>query len=304
MHVLRCVAAVLVAGAAAVGCSTPAVSCDCPASPPRGCVFTGRTGCACAAMVCSDVGPLLDIPVADVETRDVRGDTSSATDARVDAGAVDAQTDAPMVVDGVAFDGGPLDGGSFDAPVATDLGATADAALDVTADRGAEAGADGASDAGSAVDVPRDGGADAGSDTGVDAARDAGPADVPVTRPDSGVVGPDVPPPDSGMPLTCEPSLATPPPRVCAFNSDCVAGTFTLDCCGTLRAIAYNAATPTGTTLFNLLRATCDMAVGAATGHACGCPSRGIVLDNGMIVPLGSTPGSVCASGMCTTAVP
>ena len=81
-------------------------------------------------------------------------------------------------------------------------------------------------------------------------------------------------------------------------------GIFTLDCCGTQRAIGYNGTTFANAALFNLLRTTCDMAVGAATGHACGCPSRGIVLDNGMIVPLGSTPGSVCASGMCTTAVP
>ncbi len=284
MHVLRCVAAVLVAGAAALGCSTPAVSCDCPASPPRGCVFTGRTGCACAAMVCSDVGPLLDIPVADVETRDARRDTTTATDSRVDVGVVDAATDAPVVIDGVpfdggtfdggTFDGGTFDGGTFDAPFVTDRGTTADAPLD------------------------------GGSVTGVDAARDTGSTDVPVPRPDAVVIGPDVPPLDAGMPSTCEPGLVMPPPRVCATSADCVTGIFALDCCGTMRAIAYNGTSPSSAALFNMLRMTCDLAVGPASGRICGCPSRGIVLDNGSTVPLGTLVGSACLGGVCTTVGP
>lgn len=75
MSLLRLAAGLMAVGALAGGCGAGRADCDCPATPPRGCVFTGREGCACAAVVCSDAGPPPDrgAPAADVGA-DARAD--------------------------------------------------------------------------------------------------------------------------------------------------------------------------------------------------------------------------------------
>jgi hypothetical protein len=145
MTLLRGAAWLMTVGALGLGCGDDRVACECPAAPPRGCVYTGRPGCACAAMVCSDVGPLVDAVIAD-RPRDV------GTDARPDV-STDAGTDA-------GFDAG------FDAGT--------DAGFDAGTDAGFDAGFDAGTDAG------LDAGADAGADAPGDGARDGAGADVPL----------------------------------------------------------------------------------------------------------------------------
>ena len=137
MSVRRALMAGVACGALAVGCGGEAADCRCPAAPPRGCVYTGRAGCACAAMVCSDIGPAVDVgdAVADAGgrpdgdgPRDAGADSGRAMDAGTDADsgrAVDAGTDAGTDADS----GRAMDAGT-DAGAGVDGGAGLDAAVD------------------------------------------------------------------------------------------------------------------------------------------------------------------------------
>ena len=158
MSLLRAVAGLMAASALALGCSTTEqVNCNCT-EPPRGCVYTGRADCPCAAMVCSDIGPVIDLGNAVVDSG-----SDAGSDVPMDQGAMDTGSDVPM-------DRGVMDTGS-DVPM--DRGVP-DVGIDVPMDRGV---ADVGIDAGSA-DVPSDRGVTDGSRVdvqGVDAPRnDAG----------------------------------------------------------------------------------------------------------------------------------
>lgn len=152
MSLLRAVAGLMAASALALGCTTEQANCNCPEAP-RGCVYTGRADCPCAAMVCSDIGPAIDLGSAVVDSGSEAG-----RDVPVDQGAMDTGIDAGSDV--------PVDRGVADAGI--------DAGSDVPVDQGV---ADAGIDAGSA-DVPGDRGATDGARVdvqGVDAARnDAG----------------------------------------------------------------------------------------------------------------------------------
>ena len=202
MSVLRSVLAVIAGGALALGCGGDAADCNCPATPPRGCVYTGRQGCLCAAMVCSDSGPVIDV-------RD------AAADARADAG-TDLGREA-------GFDAG-ADAG-FDAGADVGFDAGADVGFDAGADVGFDAGADVGFDVGADVgfDVGFDAGADVGFDVGFDAGADVG-RDVPVDQPG-----------DAARP----PCPAGPTQLDCATNSDCSFGIYPVSCNGRQRAVAF-----------------------------------------------------------------
>lgn len=96
MSLLRAVAGLMAASALALGCTTEQANCNCPEAP-RGCVYTGRADCPCAAMVCSDIGPAIDLGSAVVDSgseagRDVPVDQGVA-DAGIDAGSADVPGD-------------------------------------------------------------------------------------------------------------------------------------------------------------------------------------------------------------------
>ncbi len=233
MSAWRAVAGVTVVGALAFGCGSEAVSCRC-APAPRGCVYTGRASCPCAAMVCSDVGPLVD-----------RGN---------------ATTDA-VTVDVSATDAGVMDVGAMDV-----------AAMDVVIDRVAP------------MDVPP---------------PDVPPPDVP--PPD--VPPPDVPPPDAGrrdvptedVGATCDPA-AFALDRSCVDDSQCRLGLFTINCCGTARAIGYNAVSGS---VFDLLQAGCERLYGGV--RMCACPTLPTELDDGTRSNDRSRFVASCISGRCTS---
>ncbi len=167
MSLLRTVAGLMAASALALGCTNEQVSCNCTEAP-RGCVYTGRADCPCAAMVCSDIGPVIDLGNAVMEAG-----TDAGSDVGMDAGS-DAGSDVGM---DVPTDRGLPDVG-FDVP--TDRGLP-DGGFDVPTDRG----------------VP-DVGFDAGS---ADVAVDRGFPDE--ARVD--VQGVDVPRDDAGL-LMCPPA--------------------------------------------------------------------------------------------------
>ena len=290
MHLLRCVTALLVVGAAVLGCSTSAVDCNCPATPPRGGVYTGRQGCQCAAMVCSDIGPVIDLGAADVGSEPPRDAT---VDAHADA-PLDAAADDRAVADGtgeVSVVGDVID--------ATDVYAPPDAAFDAGADAHADVPPD-------IVDARVEAGFfDVRNDVGVDGglAADASDRDVVVTI-DLPVVSTDIPTTtvdlgvrDAGPPLVCDYG-ALPLTRTCGVDGECVAGLLSLDCCGTQHALGYNGAF---VVQFNLLAALCTAAVTPDGGRACGCANRGIQLDNGLPAPISARIGAVCISGTCTS---
>lgn len=138
MSLLRALAGLMAANALALGCTTEQASCNCTEAP-RGCVYTGRADCPCAAMVCSDIGPAIDLGDAVVDSG-----SDAGVDVPADRGVPDAGVDTGMDV--------PVDRG------APDTGA------DVPVDRGVP-------------DVGMDAGMDAGMDTGADVAIDRGAAD-------------------------------------------------------------------------------------------------------------------------------
>lgn len=226
-------------GAALLGCGGEAVDCRC-AVAPRGCVYTGRASCPCAAMVCSDVGPIVD--------------QGSAVDVAADVGAMDA---------GV---------------------------VDVAVDRPARMDVPSLMDVQPPMDVPPP----------MDVSRpDVPPPDVP--PPD--VAAPDAPPPDAGrrdvpaedVVATCD--LATAGiNRACTADTQCRVGIFTLNCCGTARAIGYNAASGPA---FDRLREGCDRLYGGV--RLCGCPTLPTELDNGTRSLDHSRIMASCISGMCAS---
>lgn len=191
MSLLRTVAGLMAASALALGCANEQASCNCTEAP-RGCVYTGRADCPCAAMVCSDIGPVIDLG-------------NAVMDAGTDAG-IDAGMDVPT-------DRGGLDAG-MDAP--TDRGGL-DAGFDVPMDRGVP-------DAG--MDVPTDRGVpDVGMDAGsADVTVDRGVTDE--ARVD--VQGVDAPRNDAGL-LVCP---AAPSNRSCAMDSECTLGFYPVSCVG------------------------------------------------------------------------
>jgi hypothetical protein len=118
MSLLRIAAGLWTVGALAVGCGGDRVDCNCPAAP-RGCVYTGREGCACAAMVCSDVGPLIDRGSAVV---DAGGDASIDQPTDADDGGITLLDRPPVDVGAdlgvmdVTVDASRPDGAGVDAP--------------------------------------------------------------------------------------------------------------------------------------------------------------------------------------------
>jgi len=121
MSLLRAVAGLMAASALALGCSTTEqANCNCPEAP-RGCVYTGRADCPCAAMVCSDIGPVIDLGNAVVDSG-----SDAGSDVPVDTGVLDTGSDVPMD-QGVADAG--IDAGSADVP--GDRGATDGSRVDV-----------------------------------------------------------------------------------------------------------------------------------------------------------------------------
>lgn len=136
MSLLRALAGLMAASALALGCTTEQASCNCT-DAPRGCVYTGRADCPCAAMVCSDIGPAIDLGDAVVDSgsdagADVaadRGVPDAGVDAGVDAG-MDTGADVPVDrgVPDVGMDTG-ADTGSAD--VAIDRGVADGSRVDV-----------------------------------------------------------------------------------------------------------------------------------------------------------------------------
>jgi hypothetical protein len=119
MSLLRTMAGLMAASALALGCTNEQASCNC-AEAPRGCVYTGRADCPCAAMVCSDIGPVIDLGNAVMEAG-----TDAGSDAGMDAGS-DAGMDVPTDrgFPDVGFDAGSAD-------VAVDRGVPDEARVDV-----------------------------------------------------------------------------------------------------------------------------------------------------------------------------
>lgn len=212
----RAVFGMTAVAAALAGCGAEAVSCNC-ASAPRGCVYTGRASCPCAAMVCSDAGPVVD--------------QGNAVDAVADAGVTDS------------------------------------GAMDVAADRPAPAD----------VQPPMD----------LQPPADAPPPDA---------VRPDTPAEDAA--LTCD--LATAGVgRACTADAQCRVGIFTLNCCGTERAIGYSAASGVA---FDRLRDGCARLYGGI--RMCGCPTLPTELDDGARTLDHSRILASCVRGMCSSHLP
>ncbi len=233
MSAWRAVAGVTVVGALLFGCAREEVLCDC-APAPRGCVYTGRASCPCAAMVCSDVGPLVD-------------QGSAVTDAAtVDAGVMDV---------------GAMDVGAMD--VAVDRAAPMDVAPPDVRPTDVRP-----------TDVPP---------------TDVPPTDVPPTD----VPRRDVPAEDVGA--TCDPA-ALAIDRSCTSDSQCRAGIFTVNCCGTARAIGYNVVSGA---LFELLRDGCDRIYGGV--RMCGCPTLPTELDDGTRSLDHDRIMASCVSGRCSS---
>jgi hypothetical protein len=267
MSLLRTVAGLMAASALALGCANEQASCNCTEAP-RGCVYTGRADCPCAAMVCSDIGPVIDLGNAVMEAG-----TDAGTDAGIDAG-MDVPTDRGGLDAGmdVPTDRGGLDAG-MDAP--TDRGGL-DAGMDVPTDRGVP-------DVG--MDVPTDRGV---PDVGMDVAVDRGIPDE--ARVD--VQGVDAPRNDAGL-LVCP---AAPSNRSCAMDSECTLGFYPVSCVGEQRAIGYN---PRALAEFTALRACWTLAV-AEMVRCSARLSRGTEIEQtGMFVIDPMVLEASCRDGQC-----
>jgi hypothetical protein len=208
MSLLRAAVALLATSALAVGCGGDRADCNCPATPPRGCVYTGRQGCACAAMVCSDIGPAIDLG-------DAVTDAGAVDTGAVDAGAVDTGAVDTGAVDTGAVDTGTVDAGSRDADDDEDGSVT-------FVDRPAVDAAEMDAAETDALET------DALEMDAADAARADG------SRPD--VESVDAPRDDAGL-LRCPPA---PSDRACSTDAECVLGFYSLNCVGEQRAVAFN----------------------------------------------------------------
>lgn len=81
--------------------------------------------------------------------------------------------------------------------------------------------------------------------------------------------------------------------RFCLQTSDCRVGLHQTDCCGSQRALGLSTADKP---LFDAAEVTCR-----SQWPACGCPSRGIVADDGKTVTAQDGVGFRCDHNQCTT---
>lgn len=264
MILLRSVAGLMAVGALLAACSAQEPNCSCGLAP-RGCVYTGRADCPCAAMVCSDIGPAVDLGAADVgfEAGIDAGADAGTTDAGADAGADASTTDT-------GIDAG-IDAGTTD----TGIDAGIDAGVDrpaVAEDEGVELRDRPVADVGGEAEV-FDGA------VRVDAAgRDVVAVDA--TRDDAGL-------------LMC---AAAPSDRACATDGQCVLGTYQLNCVGEQRVIAFS---PRAAAEFALIRA-CWALAAAEVVRCSDRPSRGTEVEQtGTFVSDPSTLVASCRAGQC-----
>jgi len=123
---------------------------------------------------------------------------------------------------------------------------------------------------------------------------DAGVMDVGVTD----VARPDVPRrdvPAEDVVATCDPA-ALALDRTCTNDSQCRAGIFTINCCGTARAIGYNVVSRSA---FELLRSGCDQLYGGV--RMCRCPTLPTELDDGTRSTDHGRIMASCIAGRCAS---